>query len=60
MATLVVETRERLKRKRRAVRRTQERLHKDIRLAHQYGVGATRLAKISGYSVSRIYQILGQ
>lgn len=58
IADLVVETRNRLTRQRLRTAKDRVRLHEDIRLAHQCGVGVARLAKISGYTPSRIYQIL--
>jgi len=49
--------RAKLTRQRRSLKAARDRQHADIRLALKLGASPTKLAKASGYAVSRIYQI---
>lgn len=58
MVGLVTESKGRLERCRRTIERTKRMLDTDIRAAYRHGVGVVRLSQASGYSASRIRQIL--
>ena len=58
MAEVVGQTRKRLEQAKRMVDRTKRMLDSDIRAASRHGVGVVRLAQASGYSASRVRQIL--